>query len=231
MKSLIFVTIYFFILGLQNITGQGMTCDCYGNTINNKVFEAKLTGYISPKLQINQDDHFFNKNWISGKAILNTNDTVNCKLLRFNELLNSLIWIREQDNLPVILDNSLVKGFVLDNGNMPPSVFTRLKIRQKYSLDSIQVYMQILVNGKITLYSHTYVEVFNTSGIDHYQKKVYYFLKKPDGKLNKCPVRRNSLVKLFPERREEYNNLIRSEHLNLKEEDQLIKAIQLINNL
>jgi hypothetical protein len=55
-------------------------------------------------------------------------------------------------------------------------------------------------------------------------------MKLPDGKLYQLNANRRSFLKLLPEKQEEFKTVLKSKHINCKDDIQLTKAVELYNS-
>lgn len=202
----------------DNLFNHNANC---GHTIN---FEAKLKGraFINkyPGISIQ-----FYKNWMQGELLLSDGTTVTDKVLLYNSLLDELIWRRSTDYKQVILNKQAIAGFTLYNSdNIKVAEFKKKYL--KNTSDSTGTFLQILTEGKISLYVKREVLFKENSG-EFQGKNKYYLLK--NGEFYPLIPSRWFLYRLMGEDKAKMKAIVRKNFLFIKKEPALIKAIQLFN--
>lgn len=201
-------------------------CQCDNNQDYEKYFQEVLTGKIFINTLLYGNLQFFN-DWTFGKVILTNGTEIDNKYLRYNGYIDGLLWLRKSDYKTAIVEKKSVKGFVLyDDNNEPFAEFKKIKIKNWYAGDSANIYMQVMTEGKISLYVYRRIKVHNNTN-EVFADHEYYILK--DGIYHNIKLGRVGLIQLFPEDKKRMRKIIWSNHLRVRKEPQLVKAIELYN--
>lgn len=229
MKKLICLILISVVFQLV-INAQEAAYHCMNEEAYTKYFERKLVG----KLFINQfisDNLQFYNDWTIGEIIFNDSTIIKNKFLRYNGYIDGLLWLRENDYQVCVLNREDIAGFNLYNKNN--EVFTTFKnimYKDWLTNDSAQVYMQVLTEGKISLYIHRRVrrETHTNKLYEHF---VYYLYK--DGVFHPLKLGRVSLIRLFPEKedKEKLRSILWKNKFRVKYEQDLVKAIEIYNSI
>jgi hypothetical protein len=195
-----------------------------------KMHEDKLLARIFVNPIISNNNQFFNY-WTNGVVELSNGNKVKNELLRYNTFIDELLWLRKADYTTGIIYGSTVKSFVLYNDkNIPFATFKRIKLKNWYSLDSTYSYLQVLEEGKISLYvQRKVVKIGNIdkSTSELVPKDQYYLLK--DGLYYAFVPSRMNLYRAMKEDADKMKSVVRSSHLRVRKEPQLIEAIKKYN--
>ncbi len=222
-----FILTLFFLLGYEALTfSQFNNCRCISDDIIDKNFEEKIIARIFINQMIGKNDQFFN-NWMPGDIYLNDGCIIKNELLRYNIFTDDLLWLRKTDFQTGVVNKQIVNEFTLyDQNNSLFAKFKKLKIKNWYSGDSANIFFQVLAEGQVSLYvDRKASSLKNTNEI---VKKNEYFLLK-DGILLKFIPNRYSLYRIMGKEKQNMRSAIRSEHLRVRNEPQLIRAIELYN--
>jgi hypothetical protein len=217
----------FSLPGLEPVVfSQFNNCQCISNDINEKNFEEKIIAKTYINKMIGNNNQYFN-NWMPGDIYLNNGCVIKNELLRFNTFTGDLLWLRKSDYQTGIVNKQVVAGFALyDQNNLHNVKFKKIRTKNWYSGDSANIFFQVLAEGKISLYANRKSQILkNTNEI--IEKDEYYLLR--NGILSKFIPNRYILYRLMGEEKPNMRSAIRSEHLRVKKEPQLIRAIELYN--
>jgi hypothetical protein len=137
--------------------------------------------------------------------------------------------MRRSDHNLAVIDKQSIKAFELhDQQNMLKDYFKKIKIKNWYSGDSTEVYMHILAEGSLSLYVFRQVAA-NSNTNTLYLKPGYYLGM--NSQYYKFSPNRWTLFYLIKdeEQRSRMKSVVRSNHLKIREENDLIRAIELYN--
>jgi hypothetical protein len=228
MRILLTLNVWLIISTLLNAQ-QSSQNDCINTNLSDDFYEDKITGEVFSNPVFYKGSQFYNDNWDLGEIRLINGKTVKNKYLKYNSLTDDLYWLRKNDYQQIIVNKDIVKEFTLisDKTNSK-MLFRKMKITNWYTKDSASVFLQVLTEGKITLYSFRKIQIINnTNELFPFYK---YLISKDDGSPSYFVPLRKNLLKLYPEKKAEIRAILRKEHLRVKKhEEQLIKAIELIN--
>ncbi len=223
MKNLLLLLILILLL-CTKLTSQNYYCNCDINDSYPIDIEDKLFGRIFINRFINYDSQFFYR-WAKGDVTLYDSTVLKNKYIRYNHYLDELIWTRKLDYKSAIIDKQSVRAFsIYDDNNAPVAHFIKTRLKNWYENDSIDIFLQVLVEGNISLYAVRKIELIENV---IYNKDRYYVLL--EGNYNNFKPSRVNLLRLFPGKRAEFRSILRKNKLQVRHEDQLIKAIELYN--
>jgi hypothetical protein len=221
------ILILFFLLGFEPENfSQFNNCQCTSKDMNEKNFEEKIIARIFINQMIGNNNQYFNA-WTSGDIYLNDGCIIKNELLRYNTYTGDLLWLRKADYQTGVVNKQVIMGFTLyDQNNLVNAKFKKIKTKNWYSGDSANIFFQVLAEGQISLYANRKSQSLkNTNEI--IEKDEYYLLK--NGVLSKFTPNRYSLYRIMGEEKPNMRLVIRSEHLRVRKEPQLIRAIELYN--
>ena len=221
------ILIFTFLLGFApEIFSQFNSCQCINNEINEKNFEEKIIAKIFVNQFIGNNFQFFNT-WAPGDIYLNDGCVIKNELLRYNTYTGDLLWLRKTDYQTGVVNKQVIMGFTLyDQNNLPFAKFKKLKTKNWYSLDSANIFFHVLAEGELSLYANRKSQSLKTTN-EIIEKDEYYLLR--NGILSNFIPNRYILYRLMGEDKPKMRSVIRSEHLRVRKEPQLIRAIDLYN--
>jgi hypothetical protein len=234
--------IFVYLLTCLHSSSQSNLCDCTFDKENETISDGNLTAkvYISPSL--NKKELYYNS-WGKGDVELVDGSIVENKILRYNGYLDELVWLRDDDNKVGLVDKHLVKSFkIYHNDNTTSDFFRKIKIKRWFSFDTSIVYLHVLAEGKLSLYvSRKIIQMTNSM---EFVPKYEYYLYKDSNFIVFKPNRFNLLENLNSEKgtvkcnkkdtgiyseKETMKLILRKNHLKVRNEDQLIKSIEIFN--
>ena len=197
-----------------------------------KYFDEKLVGkaFVNPNLK--NKIQFFN-NWTKGDVIFTNGVVAQNKLLRYNGYVNELVWLRKQDYQVSVINRQLINGFVLYNPDGSEMArFIKQNMNEWYALDSVVMYLQVLTDGPVSFYSYRKISANKTD--TEFFTDYQYFLKINDKTSNFVIsnwafINQINLVRQFKTDKSAIRAAIRSEHLKLKGEREIARALELYN--
>ena len=203
------------------------------------IFSAKLTGEFFYENKNYIGEQFFNKDWDEGNILLSTGEMIYGKYLKYNGLLDELIWLNTSNFGQFKLDKSYINEFWFKNLPESDLHFKRINVDDTSSIHIRDIFVQVKAEGKISLYIQRKISIIESVDVTknnadyRYQKletKPGYYIKLPSNQyfvLTK--VRRIAFIRLFPEKKKSINKIIRENHLNIRKEDDFTKLIELMN--
>jgi hypothetical protein len=201
---------------------------CFSGLSDKGKYEDQLTGVMFSKALPVKGEQFYNTSWDTGCVSLVNGKVINGKLIKYNGYTDELFWLRLPDYQQVIVDKYTVKEFTINRSfDHPKLLFRLIRIHNWYTMDSIDSYLQVLVEGKIKLYSLRQMKVEKDGNKLYPSYK--YLIDSGDGKPSYFRPSRRHLVKLLADHKSEVRAILRKESLHVRQEGQLISAIQLIN--
>jgi hypothetical protein len=223
MQKLIFFS--FLMIISWSISAQDNTFKL-DDLIVEQSFEAKLTGIvINPDVLVNEK--FITKNWCPSEITLYNDEIIYNKKLLYSGFDDAFIWLEPTANMYTQLERDLIKEVRMKlNSNNEYLVFRSFRVKQLMQSNSKNVFLNVLVDGKISLYIYRKIQFYNNTD---YEPNYKYFLKKQDGQFDIFRPNKVGLLAQFPEKKKELRKIIKKNRLSIKKEADLKKAIELLN--
>ena len=203
----------------------------YANPQNDTTATKKLTGEIYFDKKGFKGEQFYNKEWQNGDIELSTGETIYNSKLKYSILQDEVIWFNENINQQIQLDKPLIIGFVLKNNGGTVTHFVQIQSTNPF-------FAEIAAEGSYSLYIQRRVKItnedVNIDGGNYRLQKItpapLYHIKTESGKLfSTDKISKSALFKALPEQKEQIMQIIKSNHLKLKKEKDVIRLIQLLN--
>jgi hypothetical protein len=210
-------------------SSQGLTCDGRGKVIDYQPFQHALMGKIYNPGAFIKGNAFFNKDWDKGYIILENNDSISCNHIKYNIYIDNLILLRNNNYSQLIIDKATIKKFAFANGKSF-TTFKKIKHKLLFETDSTTSYLQVLAEGKISLYALRRKNIVGIGSQAEFSDDDIYFTRTSNSTLQRFKKNRPALYKLIPEAKMEFKKILKEEHLRVRKEDDLIKAIEIFNN-
>jgi len=221
---------YIFSLPLINSNAQNKYAP---DTAMSRFFQLEqLTGlkYMDAG-HLNEGMYFFEE-WTPGNLVLGSGAKIDNLTFHYNGFQDQLVWLKEK-TVQVILDKNNVSEFTLNNAGISYH-FKKYKVPN--GKDSIATFCQELYNGKVKLL------VIRKNKLDtevvRYYKMYYIYVPRPvyciftDGKVHVLRnARLNALYKAFPAKKDILRQKVREQHLKVKNEMDMVKAINVLEDL
>ncbi len=189
---------------------------------DNNYLEAYL--FINPLVGVNQQ--YYNR-WAKGTVELENGVQISDVFIAYNQYIDELLWLREYDFQIGVVYKKLVKSFTITTITGSSTKFVKTKLKDWYKFDTSVVYLQELVSGKVSLYAQRkLVKISSTS--NEFDQKDRYFLKIDENYFSFKP-RRSELFRILKSDKSQLLSIIRENHLRVRKENDLIKAISLYN--
>jgi hypothetical protein len=222
------ITIFYFFSISSFALSQNRNANCSNTVIDSSIFEDNLAGEFYVHTGSNQGSVYYNTDWRLGTILLENNKKVTNKYLNYHLLNNQLFWIRIPDYKQIILKKETIKEIeIYPKGDEKREVFRKIKFRPWYRLDSISEYLQVLSEGQINLYAFRKAEQ-NISTNEIIPSNEYYI------QINQKEIKhlkrgRWALYATVGDNKILIKKVVRSNHLRIRKEYDLIKAIDLFN--
>jgi hypothetical protein len=204
------------------------------------VFLSKLTGEFFYEKKQYIGEQFFNNDWANGDILLSTGVTIYNKSLKYNGLLDELIWLNTFNFGKFKLDKSFIAEFWLKNILGVDIHFKQINVSDTSNIKQQCIFAEVKVNGKLSLYIQRKISVTGSENVyrnnvlynyDDIEATPRYYIKLPSNHyLMLTNLRRRAFLKLFPEKKKTITKIIRVNHLNIKQESDFVRLIELMNN-
>ena len=229
----------FFKLLIFCITAFGQNNLPVGVSTVDSVFAPKLTGETYTEFKRFRGDPFITDDWMESDILLVTGQTVHKKNIKYNGLLDQVVWLNPVNANKYTLDKLAISEFWYKNALNQPVHFKRISVSDSKTGRTTEVFVEAIIEGKISLYiqhrmmkveAENIIENNKTYSIDVLSEKQLYYIKLPSGTYfvtNR--ITRNAFFKLFPDQRKAINKLLIKNHLNFRSESAVQKIIELMN--
>ena len=204
------------------------------------IFEPKLSGRLFTMRSGIIGSQFYRDDWEPADIRLLTGDTVRNKLLKYDVLLDEVIWWYKDSMREVELEKGSVDEFWFRNGKSDAIHFRKIRARLPGMADSTEVFVQVLIEKAAALY--VFRKVRAEGSVNRVEKGVLcsfdlivpdplYMICFPDGKsIYLRKTRKRLLLKALPE---EYaanvKQIIQKNHLSVHSEKDLTALAGMIN--
>ncbi|HEY9123843.1 MAG TPA: hypothetical protein PK252_10915 [Bacteroidales bacterium] len=172
------------------------------------------------------NNQYFN-NWSEGVVLLSNGERVKIKHIRYNCLQDELLWLRPADYQTSTVLKTSVNEFIVFDAENKPCYFKKEKFRDWYMLDSTFVFFHVLVEGDISFYVHHKALNIDKNSRELTRKDFYYI--KSGKQLKAIKLRRSSIFNCGFFDKEKMREIIRKNHLRVRKEEDMMKAIDLYN--
>jgi len=212
-----------------------------GQAINlDSIFESKLCGEIFRMKTGILGEQFYNDDWTESDIKLITGETAVNKLLKYNAFMDEVIWLEADGLRQVKLEKHFIDEFCLKNYKGGSIVFKRMQLKLPRMTDTADIFVEVLSEKSASLYVFRNVVIQGTvdrveDGVLYsYDKLVsqpVYILSFPDKEtVTFQKIGRNALLKALPNAYKTIvTEIIQRDHLSVRDEDDLIKLVSLIN--
>ncbi len=184
----------------------------------------------------------FRGSWFPGRVLLENGRKSDDKMLAYNGLQDQLIWLDKKGGKVLALDKGLVAGFVLQDEQGKEMYFRKIRVKPLLMNDSVSVFVQVLWRGQhLSLFVHRKIISDYTETYDGFvtpqngkllkSAPVYYIMAHGRQQSQIEKINRKMLYAIFPEKKKDIRKILHKNHLSLHHEYQLIKAIELIDEM
>jgi len=226
----IFLTV---ILSFVFLTFYGQNYDCHWKyyPVEKDLLNDKLVCIVLPAGDVRLPQNELYSQWNYGDIILNNGKIITNQFIRYDGLNDQLIISSKNSSQKLVVEKYTIQGFVIGTINSDLKLkYRRMNIREKYSFENHDAFLQVLVSGKNNLYA--YRKLIKSNEPNRIANYYNYFIQKENGSMiNIIELSRRSIIRLFPEKSELYRTQLRKAHNRVLDEAGLIRAIELLNRL
>jgi hypothetical protein len=197
-------------------------------------YSGNSDGILKASLYVNafpnNNIQFYN-DWSVGDVYLNDGKIARNQMLRYSSYLDEMIWLRGKDYKTGIVINETVKDvFFQSEKGKPAYHFKNVELRLPMQLSSEKVYLEVLAEGKISFYCYRKVKYIKNSTELFYPNYEYFIYKDKEYKL--ISLKKSAFLKMYPtEEKAILKSIIRNNKLKVRREADLMKLIELYNQL
>lgn len=225
--------ILIFLINTIFVLSQAQEKNCYCNysNVTEEVLEDKITGIALSDYNIKLPEGEIYNQWSKGDIILNNGEKITNRVIRYDGVSDQLIVSQLNDFVKLAVEKSTIKGFDIQMFNSDKILhYKKLRIKPIYSSGYEDGYAQLLVPGKTSLYASRRIQYVGATN----EPRTYYsyIIVKDDGSMfHFLFYSRRYIASLFPEKKNIFKSQLRKQHNRVRNEDQLIQAIELYNSL
>jgi hypothetical protein len=168
----------------------------------------------------------FTEDWKHGDIVLTSGKVITNQLIRFNNYLNELAWLRETDyRIGILIKESIKEFYFYPENELPKRTFRKMLVTKSFIESDKDLYVQILVEDEDTVICH---RKYNKIGnLDEYKLSNQYYLVRK-GEFSRFFLHKSSILNLLnDEEKQKMKMIIRSNHLRVRKENGMIKAFGL----
>lgn len=226
-----FLIIIIFNLALIMAQAQDRSCRCNYYKVNEAILEDKLTGIAITHENLKLPEGEIYSLWNHGDIFLNDGEIITNRLMRYDGLSDQLVVSSINEDVQLVIEKSTIKGFDINKFNSDKILhYKKITIKNIYSGEYHEAFLQVLVSGKTSLYA--YRKIQHVGSTNELQKYYSYVIIKEDGTVNHfLNYSRRYIASLFPEKKDIFKPQLRKQHNRVRDEEHLIKAIELYNSL
>ena len=172
----------------------------------------------------------FNTDWKQGSVTTSNGDQVDLESMQFNLFLGKILFL--QNGSPYTLPDALnIQEFTIGN-----STFIYTKFNRTNSKDFLQVLSSGNSVSLLKRYECNIIKGKPTSGMilatpDKYTVSSDYFVKLPDGTVDKIRAKKEDVLEIMVDKSLEINDYVKKNKLKFKNENDLIKVFYYYNSL
>lgn len=210
---------------------QDKSCRCNYYNVSEATLEDKLTGITIAHENLKLPQGEIYSLWSHGDIFLNNGEIITNRLMRYDGLSDQLVVSSVNENVQLVIEKNTIKGFDINLLNSDMILhYKKIKIRDIYSTEYHDAYLHVLVSGKTSLYAYRRIQhVGSTFDLETYYS---YVIIKDDGSIyHFANFSRRYIAGLFPEKKEIFKPQLRKQRNRVRDEEHLIKAIELYNSL
>ena len=203
------------------------------------VFEPRLSGEVFHMKSGFIGKQFYNEDWTPATLKLNSGELIYNKKLKYNSLLDELIWLQDNSFRQIKLEKHFISEFWFNTSPGVSAHFKKVKAKFQQMTDSAEIFIEVLQERPAELLVFRSVrmeghedEVKNGVLYTHEILKPFpiYFLRLPDqSRITLQKIRKRILLKALNENnRAKIKEIIQQNHLSLRNEKDLIQLVNLI---
>ena len=184
----------FFLFCIQRILSQDNGCNCSSEEDFLNWQQKGLIGveYTNPVNGYKGEEQYL-QDWTNGEIYLNNGGFIPNVILRYDRYLDQLLWMRMSDYRKGVLNKDIINGFKLyKEWIIPESVYTKKRIELPW-IDSTEVFLQVMVEGEISMYVYRKVK---KEPVEFKLMDNTKYILESAGKVYAVPLRRKSLLEM-----------------------------------
>lgn len=232
MKKILLI-LFVQILCFDSLFSQNVN-ECVCDSTSMQTFESKLKGYVFRSSEhVSGSQYYYD--WGLGDVQFINGEIVHNQELRYNGYFNELMWMTPKLFKTIVLN----KSEILDvHFKYPDRLLRKMKI-SGYP-DSVDVFMEVLCEGKLSLYVYRKIVEANSTLVENdgssysiptLKNDPIFFLKTPESEklLPFNRITKRSFIRLFTINRIKVKHIVRESQMSIDGENDLIRMVQYLN--
>ncbi len=212
------------ILSARSIGQQSYDCE---NKVLTKSLEEKLSGYVLD--QPLDKKQFYTNDWCEAIVTLKEGRTITGELLRYNGFLDKFIWLKKITNQQLILNDEIIEKVDLNPGKLiGNSHFERLKVKRWFDTDTVSVFLEVLTEGPISLYSQR--KIADNQSSNDYNSEYLFFISIKDSPLSVIKPRKKNLLAASGKYEDKCKLALKKSGLSIRNEYDLVRVAEYLNS-
>jgi hypothetical protein len=231
MRYIILILLLNVVFSAPRAQSQEKNCHCNYYKVSEEVLEDKITGISLTDENLKLPENEIYSQWSRGDIFLNNGEKITNRIIRYDGTSDQLIVGSGDKGIKVAVEKNTIKGFDIKMFNSDKILHYKIiKIKPILSSDYIDGYAQLLVSGKISLYAWRRLQHIGSTF--DYQTNYTFIIVREDGTMyHFANYSRRYIAGLFPEKKNVFKSQLRKQHNRVRNEAQLIKAIEFYNSL
>jgi len=229
---------YFVLLLSISVTAQDFQYFQWKKlTTESNTLKYKLPGNLYLFRSALRGSEFTTNDWSKGYLILQNGDRYDSLSLRYNSFLEELIMFNKETGALIMLDKYALSEFSMVGENGETQIFRKIHFEKSPKKD---IFLRILYEGKLTLMLR-YKTIELATSVYHDASGLLrsselfltetYYLGLPGKGLIKFTPGRRFFIALFPGQKKAIKKLHRQNRLRYKSNENIIKAVSLIETI
>jgi hypothetical protein len=236
----ILIQVIFLAIAIRSVSGQvNYNCNCTDKIDSGPYLPGELFIPTEPLDVIT----YFNEDWLPGDIYLTNGEVVRNKYIKYNKLLDELLWLDPSSKKIIKLDKEGIFQFHFYNFKGDTTVyFKRITVKRHPLADSSKIFGQEIYNGRISFFIQYNIiieqqelavvnNVFCQKNI-YGEKPIYYlqFLNKKAVGLT--GLNRKSLFAVFPDKKDQIKQFFReNRELGFNTNSELARLAQFLSSI
>lgn len=176
--------------------------------------------------------------WVQGSVNFRNGQIIPGIHLLFDLHKNLLIYHNDNLNIPEVIDHRLVQSFILnDPGTGRIRRFAWLNLHTFYFSDTTGIFAEVLAEGNFSAYVLRYCDKKIASQVAQQKEQRYYFYPiqviyiQSNGEFRRFVPGKRNVIRLSGIHKSEIKTYIRTNHLDMKKEDDFARVLTYLNTL
>ena len=237
MKILILIGCLF--LGSHALAAPTIQDDTFLSRTHDEIYQPRLVGERVSFEYVGNPDQLHLRSWFPGEIMLIDGQTRKVDALRYNAFRDELVWLSDKEQL-VRIEKNRIEGFRIFNTLSGDTLhFEKIQVRVPLRREPVTIFAEVLREGDVSVYVYRNIrsggrEIIRDGNVA-FQRRVYtddyvYYLMFPGEEMVSFrKLRRNSLLRAFPENRREIRQALRPYIISFRfSEEALVRTVDVL---